>query len=197
MWCANVLEVAGSPSHLERFRSDMCKAVVTQRGKRIVIPLYFGRLLPRPEALDDLEESSVGLRGYQALYGDWKSLLKVRWIREAGVQDRPSLIRFLERIDPNHFYLAQRYRTNEAKYGFRNWYAWNIEHYGTKWDLDESTEVEEQPNKLIYRFQTAENPPLPWFEIVRASYPELKLKLTYRNLWKLAAEADLPLNRFF
>lgn len=194
MWCTNELEVEGSVLDLQAFRLDVCRVEV-KGTERVAIPLSFSRLLPRPAGLDDVEESSVGLRGYQALYGDWEELLQVRWIREAGVSDRRSLIRYLEQLDPNHFYLAQRYRANEAKYGFRNWYKWNLQHWGTKWDLDSSTQVEEQPNKLIYRFQTFENPPLPWFEVLRRSYLALKMNMTSRLPWKQAAEADLALNR--
>ena len=197
MYFMNVLEVTGDSRTLDTFRLDMSATLVSKTGQRVTVPLYFGRLLPRPTELDHIEESSVGLRGYQALYGAWEELLNVRWVREANVHDRQSLIRFLEQVDEKHIAVAQRYRLNECKYGFRNWYAWNLEHYGTKWDLDNSTVLEQGEGKLTYRFQTADNPPLPWFELLRESYPSLRMKLTHRNPWKLAAQAEMPLNRFY
>lgn len=197
MWCDNLLEVAGTASDLSRFRARNKHVTIDKLGRLVEIPLYFGALLPRPPELDGVEESSMALRAYRALYGDWESLLSLRFIRDAGVRDRASLIRYIEENSPEHFELARRYRANESKYGFRNWHAWNLEHYGTQWDLDASTIIEEKPGKLIYRFQTFENPPMPWFELLSASYPELTMRLTHRNTWKLAQEADLPLNRFY
>lgn len=199
MWCENVLTVTGEPQDVARFRCSMRRVTRDNDGNEVMIPLWFGALLPRPAELDKVEESSIGLRGYQALYGDWKALLEYRWIRKAGAHDRASLIQVLERLDARHISLAQRYRYNESHYGFRSWYEWNMKHYGTKWEPDHTTELEVEPHRLTYRFRTWENPPQPWFELAKSSFPELTLTLTSRNRWKEALEADLdvPLNGFY
>lgn len=131
----------------------------------------------------------MGLRGYQALYGDWKALLAIRWIREAGVKDRAGLIRHLEAKDPNHLYLTQRYRANEIRFGFRNWYTWNLEHYGTSREAECVKLAEASAERLVYRFKAFETPPLPWLELLRSSYPTVRIVLRHRNPWKLAMSA--------
>lgn len=181
MWINNVLEVTGTPAALADFRAHNSKSI-ERGGKVIEIPLCFGKLLLRPEELS-VEESSVGLRGYQALYGDWEKLLTYPWLKERGATDRHSLIRLLEQLDPNHMYLAQTYRRNECKHGFRNWYTWNLEHFGTKHDLDTDTVVEDSEEGVLkYRFKTYENPPLAWLEIAQSTYDRLKFRLGYRSL---------------
>lgn len=35
--------------------------------------------------------------------------------------------------DPEHQELLKKYEANEAKYGYRTWYEWSIENWGTKW----------------------------------------------------------------
>lgn len=197
MWCNNILEVSGSSMNLEIFRKDMRTIKGTDsEGKLIEIPLQFSNLLPRPPELD-VEESSLAHLVYEALYGDWEKLLKVQWIQAGGAKDRSTLIRFLEQVHEDRVYLAKRYRANECKYGFRNWRDWNIEHYGTKWDLDDTTQVEEADGKLIYRFRTFETPPKAWFELLKSTYPNLKMTLKHRSPFQVAAQADIPLNRFY
>lgn len=181
--------------NLDVFRTDM-RMIVEADGKLIEIPLYFGKLLPRPKALD-IEESSMAHLAYRALYGDWENLLSVKWIQAGGAKDRSTLIRLFEQLHEDRVYLAKRYRVNECQYGFRTWYDWNLEHYGTKSDLDASTIVEEEDAKLIYRFKTFDAPPLPWFELLKSTYPNLKMTLKHRSPFQVAAQADIPLNRFY
>lgn len=66
-----------------------------------------------------------------------------------------------------------------------NWYNWNREHWGTKWDAYEvegsvaykrSSKV---PYEVVYRFQTAWNPPVPVLEAMTKQFPELHLSLAY------------------
>src|SRR5687768_6577438 len=48
----------------------------------------------------------------------------------------------------------QMYRKN-------NWYHWRIKHWGTKWDAD-ATLMNETPDFLVYRFESAWSPPVAW-----------------------------------
>ena len=63
-----------------------------------------------------------------------------------------------------------------------NWYQWNIENYGCKWDcngiLEESMSGE---GELYYTFDSPWSPPLEWLKQASAKFPKLKFKLDYRE----------------
>lgn len=67
-----------------------------------------------------------------------------------------------------------REQANIDKYGFRNWYDWNIANWGTKWDftLDDVKRVDE--NTVRASFESAWAPPIE----------------AYRKLTELGFEVD-------
>lgn len=49
---------------------------------------------------------------------------------------------------------------NLAKHGYKSWYDWSVEHWGTKWDVE--VEVEVEMDKICrLRFDSAWSPPIP------------------------------------
>lgn len=69
--------------------------------------------------------------------------------------------------------------------GGDGWYAWSVEHWGTKWDIDgrevgtEHTVTDAGTSRLVYDFNTAWAPPTAWLERVAAKYPNLKFALWF------------------
>jgi hypothetical protein len=62
----------------------------------------------------------------------------------------------------------------------RAWYRWNLDNWGTKWDLsDDITFIDTDPNKLIYAFETAWAPPVPVVEALAKEYPHLTIIHSY------------------
>ena len=59
-----------------------------------------------------------------------------------------------------------------------NWYDWQIENWGTKWDLRNCI-IEDDENILSFDFDTAWGPPEKWLENVSVFYPNLEFKLLY------------------
>lgn len=75
-----------------------------------------------------------------------------------------------------------------AKYGYKSWYDWNIAHWGTKWDLCESSIERVDNNTVTISAQTAWSPPNNAFETlveqgweVRALY--LGEGMEYCGIW--------------
>ena len=68
-----------------------------------------------------------------------------------------------------------------------DWYNWNIQNWGTKWDaidvvINNESEEEfslENTNELIYTFSTAWGPALTWLETVSKKYPNLCFENEY------------------
>ena len=71
-----------------------------------------------------------------------------------------------------------------AQYGASNWYDWNCNSWGTKWDVDvqdngyDSSEDEEYIN---LSFESAWSPPTAWLIKVAKDYPDLHFTLEYEE----------------
>lgn len=63
------------------------------------------------------------------------------------------------------------------KYGADNWYDWHCESWGTKWDARAVELITNKKNKLVYRFDTAWAPPIPWLQVVSKKFPSLEFVL--------------------
>jgi hypothetical protein len=65
-----------------------------------------------------------------------------------------------------------------------HWYNWNLEHWGSKWDVSDA-ELEESKylgdTFLHYTFNTPWSPPITWFYILAKDYPELAFKIFYEE----------------
>lgn len=70
-----------------------------------------------------------------------------------------------------------------------NWYSWNNNNWGTKWDIG-SADGEEYPETsmnrvddttVAYNFQTAWSPPIPAIETLSTNYPDLGITLSYEE----------------
>jgi hypothetical protein len=62
-----------------------------------------------------------------------------------------------------------------------DWYKWNCENWGTKWDVSHSRLVK-HASYYKYDFDTAWSPPIQWLEKCAKKYPWLKFELLYCEL---------------
>ena len=61
-----------------------------------------------------------------------------------------------------------------------NWYNWNCENWGTKWEIDDCIfELEENDTLIAVNFQTAWAPPEAWLRTVCGLYPKLSFELRF------------------
>ena len=56
--------------------------------------------------------------------------------------------------------LEGQHAVNIARYGFSDWYAWQIEHWGTKWDACNIDAELSADGSLVLYFDTAWSPPV-------------------------------------
>jgi hypothetical protein len=79
-----------------------------------------------------------------------------------------------------------------------NWYNFNRDKWGTKWDVGVAdkvrypeTELQEETNtKLHYKFDTAWSPPTPVIEELSRQYPELEITLSYEEEGEWGGEIE-------
>lgn len=58
--------------------------------------------------------------------------------------------------------------------GYKDWYFWSIEKWGTKWNAKKPTVDRPDPGRIIYTFSTAWSPPEPVLRALSAKFPGLE-----------------------
>jgi hypothetical protein len=62
--------------------------------------------------------------------------------------------------------VAAQEAANLEKFGYASWYEWNIDHWGTKWDVGEEVDSGDRidQNTVKLSFDTAWSPPVAFYE---------------------------------
>jgi hypothetical protein len=92
--------------------------------------------------------------------------------------------------DPKQIALEDQEKVNFAKYGYKNWYDFCVNEWGTKWDIGaEGYEVEIENGRLSLSFDSAWSPPIGAYEkltdlgfSVRGYYYESGM--CYAGIWE-------------
>lgn len=76
--------------------------------------------------------------------------------------------------------------SNMEKYGFKSWYDWNIENWGTKWSesdlsIGQSYTLSNDFGVIAFNFETAWAPPLEAFDKISKDYPNLLFAIYYEE----------------
>lgn len=107
----------------------------------------------------------------------WNFITPPEEIREEYFGRQPRYLDSLSVSDPNWW--AQ---VEERRKGSRFWYDWNINNWGTKWDIifDENNEttIESTDNgyQMVWYFETAWSPALPVYDKMSEMYPNLEFE---------------------
>lgn len=67
------------------------------------------------------------------------------------------------------------------KYGADNWYNWAITHWGTKWDVYDVGEWQQEDNKATIIFQSAWSPVSKVILVLSERFPELTFTLKFAD----------------
>lgn len=59
------------------------------------------------------------------------------------------------------------------------WYAWRVARWGTKWQPSDVTLTRVNETTILYDFQTAWSPPIPWLEETVTQFQNLRFELWY------------------
>jgi hypothetical protein len=71
-------------------------------------------------------------------------------------------------------------KTLIKQYGADNWYDWQVNNWGTKWDVEASLNYDDS-DMLEYSFLSAWSPPIGFLERVSKLYPALSFRLKYEE----------------
>lgn len=155
-WCQNVLIVAGSDDKIKEFKRE-------------------ARFQTEQEVRDlELHEVSK----WQKKGKSTADIVRMEQKNIAEWLKRPFTFYKLVPQPPKE---ERDYGSEEGKMceGGWNWYDWNCNNWGTKWDVSDCNIEQRNKNELTYRFNTAWSPPEQGIETVSRKFPELSFLLIY------------------
>jgi hypothetical protein len=71
---------------------------------------------------------------------------------------------FLGKDTPEQADLEEKQKRNLTKYGYKDWWTWCVNEWGTKWDICEARIVSEDEKSIFMTFDTAWSPPIQAYE---------------------------------
>ena len=169
-WCQNTLKVMGDASEMKRFKEIGIKPDTETNEPVWVMSRYF----PTPEPLLRTISPSSSALGKQ-FTNEWEILNAQRQLAEGKT----------DVVVPEGIPCANNSPEACAKlkseYGTDEWYTWNVNNWGTKWDCDtRDTGIDTNEDTVLQvSFDSAWSPPTSWLQKVQQDFPTLKFKLTY------------------
>jgi len=186
-WCNNRIIVFGEETKLKRF----LKETTNEKGE-----FTFEKLVPRPPELDITSGSSVdnAIDVLAANNGDWtkvdEKLQYPAWVKDAKITEfmplkkkrELMLAKMNKNLSEKDMQEGRQALDNIRKYGYKDWYKWNISNWGTKWDAcGENASIDDMGDSIEIQFDTAWAPPIQWIEKVELLFPDLEFELHYEE----------------
>ena len=148
-WCTNRTTFAGPREELSKLRGSLSGPEGT---------LDFQHFMPMPAELEGIKSGGITIDGVQ--YRNWRSIENADGTsRDIGMsrEDVAELVR---------------------KYGAADWYEWNSQNWGTKWNPG-SANVSEESGGVVYDYDTAWSPPVGFLDKVAETFPQVTITNMY------------------
>lgn len=161
-WCSNSLTVIG------KTQEDVVQFMEAVKAENTT--LSFDKLVPCPEELKNTTSTFVN---------SLDPVENEKQIRENAKQYNWNLTeeKLKEQIDSSNKQ-SEIYRGNIAKHGYKDWYDFHCEEWGTKWDVKAGEPITGE--KIAeYSFESAWTPPVPWLVKIARKFPNCKFILEY------------------
>lgn len=163
----NIVRISGKKETIAKFVKENVNAYVRENGE--IANFSFQTIIPRPHSLD----IESGTREENAM-----EFIKAGQKKQAEMIDRYNLDTAEKQEEFEE--LGRKALNNIKVYGFKDWYDWSIENWGTKWDAYEVS-VDYWENEVSLNFQTAWSTPLPIFLAISEKYKDLNIYVEYAD----------------
>ena len=87
----------------------------------------------------------------------------------------------LERISPIYKEEVNGEKALKKKYGYKDWYDWQVGMWGTKWNVDDVSFDEQEDGSVTYGYNTAWSPNCEFLINICKQYPLLDFTLEYEE----------------
>lgn len=155
---------AKSLEALPRFKQAAKDAAETGR--------FFAVFVPMPSEMEGLSSGSTTIDGKQ--YSLWREVVKGTGEPAPDWMNRTPDME-IEQVGIDDATIA-RWRLD---YGAAGWYDWNVNNWGTKWDVSNMSLHETDGDLLVCNFDTAWSPPEAFVRHVSQEFPGLEFTLAY------------------
>ena len=159
-WCSNSLHISGDEAQLRDFLERI--TITDEEGHKgySILP----RLYPTPE---ELQITSTSMRSPEP-NPKW-----LEWVADGTWTQAEYDERVAEDAE-----LYAKQLANIAKYGYRDWYEWCVEKWGTKWG-DCDTELLDASDTIDMRFDSAWSPPVDGIIHISTLFPNLLFSMSW------------------
>lgn len=153
--------------------------------------ISFNRIIPMPDIIRNTESSStvtIGLALIDRLdladtlmtpdgsaEGFFRTYLTFDWVKKEGITTVEEVKELLRQRCPDAEEKARQAVEAYEKYGYKDWYNWAIDKWGTKWDAYDQTLVRKSDTEAELIFLTAWSPPTPVFTRIGELFPNIRI----------------------
>lgn len=164
-WCYNSATITGPKEDLDKFVQAITVTNPAD-GDEYDLTLPF----PTPQELQDTTSSYFTIEPNE----NWAKMLA-----EGKMSQE-----WYDQLVRNNAEGYAKQQANLAKYGYKDWYDWNIDNWGTKWaprveDFDYSDGVDGYGARIEMRYDTAWSPPSKLIQALSGLFPTLKFHTTF------------------
>lgn len=167
-WSYNNLTISGSSDKMKEFYDLAIKENLNKE-----LSFRFSNVFPMPIKIKNTISPSKSAEGKKWMNEDKVSIRDSKLSEVLGVDSELILI-------PCENNTYEKCKSLKEEFGSDNWYDWNINNYGTKWDIEvlKSDSVVEDEFFQCF-FDTAWSPPSSFLYNLQNKFQELDIKLTY------------------
>jgi hypothetical protein len=194
-WCDTTIQVSLKPTSSKKektaaqkqFDKFVKKFQEANKDVKIINYSFLNVFYPIPEELKITSGTSTE-NGIAVIlsskYNDHREIDKMMeypWVEEEGITNREDLIIYLttgKQKGCTDLKEGQQAIDNIKKYGFKDWYDWCVENWGTKWDLSVS-DIDISPSNITICSSTAWSPCLNGVTKISEDYPLLHFRIDY------------------
>lgn len=175
----NILIIGGTREECDPIKAAISS--VDEDGAPMIID--FNKIIPCPSSLNITSGTStdLGVKCIKWMQGEGDPeldhMLEFKWVKDAGISDVKRLVEWLTKSGRADLEEGAIAIENEKKYGFRDWYSWNRENWGTKWNAY-SQELREDGS---IKFETAWSAPHPVIERLSQQWPGVSFILKWAD----------------
>lgn len=170
-WSFNSLKISGSNQEMGLFYKECLK-----NNKNGDLTFKFSNLFPMPSKIKNTISPSSSALGRK-----WVNEHEISKIRDSKIESVINGKLTEHHLIPCENNTMDKCEKLRLEFGVDNWYDWNIQNYGTKWD------VEVNPDEYIKcddffecSFDTAWSPPTAFICRLQKKFPNIDIKLTYQ-----------------
>lgn len=170
-WSYNSLKISGSVQEMNLFYKESLK--INSNGD---LTFRFSNLFPMPSKIKNTISPSSSAFGKK-----WINEHEISKIRDSKIESVMNGNVVEKVLIPCENNTPDKCEKLRLEFGADNWYDWNIQNYGTKWDVEVNGDSYIKCDDFFESsFDTAWSPPVIFICRLQEKFPNIDIRLTYQ-----------------